>query len=100
MRVSSWAQTHEPYCSYGMPSVQRRQEIRRAIERHLRAQGRGHAREEVKIVVVAKRVRLHAGQETLLKSRRLRLLAQEQFIGPVNVFQAAPDALIACKPQG
>src|SRR5215475_15616405 len=93
MCASAGAKAHKPYCSFRMLSVNRREEIRLAVKGNLPSESGSHPGNPMKVVIIAQGVSLHARQEALGKSRRLRLFAEQQLVGAIDILDPRPHSL-------
>src|SRR6185312_15324636 len=98
MQRSHRPHAEKEYRAGRMVAVYWRQERRCVIKRHLSADGGGKIAQQIKFVVVAEGIGLHAGQELLFKSTRLGIFAQQQFVGAIYVFNARPE-IVRREPQ-
>jgi hypothetical protein len=70
------------------------------VSGELCADGRGDARNEIKVVVVAEGVGLDAPDGLLPKARGQRIFAEKKFVGAIHVFDARPDAVAGAETGG
>src|SRR6516164_2738051 len=91
---SRGAEANKYYNAGRALAVDRREECRFAVKRDLPAQSRGHAGNEVEIVVIAKGVRLDARQKPLSETGRLGLEAEKKLVGAVAIPDARPDPFV------
>src|SRR5689334_14339610 len=82
-----------------MPAVDRTQSLRLAIKADLPANRRGQVRDQRKLMVVTGGVSLYTGQGLFCKARRLRLFAQQQLTGAVQIFNTSPNTVTRGKLQ-
>src|SRR5882672_9317366 len=82
-----------------MPAINRCERIRLAIKGDLPADGRGEIWDERKLMIVARGISLYARQGLFFKSKRLRLFAQQQLAGAIQVFNASPNTVARGKVQ-
>src|SRR5579871_5822397 len=97
VRVAFWAHAYKQYSSHRMLSINRSEKIRLAIKAYLTAQGRGKTGNEREVVIISHGVGLYARKKLFVESWRLSLLPQQQLIGPVHVFNSAPDIVALVK---
>src|SRR6478609_451510 len=82
-----------------MLRVNGREKIWLAIKRYLSAQRGCETWNHGKVVVVSSGVSLNAGKKLLVEARRLRLLAQQQFTGAIDIFNSCPYMVVLGKLQ-
>src|SRR5690242_16060186 len=87
------AHAQEQYAANWMISILCFQFVRRRVEGELAADCSSEMRNKTKVMVVTCRVRLHAADDALAKINRFELIAEQQFIGAVRIFNAPPDVI-------
>src|ERR1041384_2427366 len=94
------AHAQEQYAANRMASIPCLQRVRRRIQGKLPADCSSEMGNQVKVMVVTCRVRLHSAYDALGKIKRFELIAEQQFVSPVRVFNASPNVITFGEPQG
>lgn len=81
-----------------MASIPCLQRVWRRIQGKLTADCGSEMGNQAKVMVVTCRVRLHAADDALAKINRLELIAEQQFVRPIRIFDASPDVIALGEP--
>src|SRR5437879_6592701 len=94
-----WPQAHENGDACRSRAIDGLQDFWDAVGHYLCANGGGQMRHELDVAIVAERVSLNAADRLFLKSRRQRILADDQLIRPLGIFDSSPDVIFRMEAQ-
>src|SRR5271155_3619400 len=94
-----WAQAYENGNAHRIASIYRLQARAWCVDRRLRADGGFPVRQYFEVTVVAEGVGLDATCWFFLKTRRLRVFAEQQLSGAVYIFHPRPDVILFSEAQ-
>src|SRR5437660_2222946 len=91
--LPKWSNPQEHYSAYRMTSVLHLQRVGTGVRSELRTNAGSEVRDQIQIALVAHSISLHTPYDVFPEIRRFRLVAEQQFVRAIRVFNSAPNVI-------